>query len=93
MKKKKNPSIYSHFYTLYTAILLCLGFLGKQEEESSSERFLPHLGDMEEKCFIWSVSFLVFSVNNRKPNQTSADPVIHYETLYFKKKSFASIVH
>lgn len=89
---KKNSSIYSDFYTLYNAVLLCLGSSGKQEEESSSECFPLHLRDMEEKCFIWSVSFLVFSVNNRKPNQTSADSVIHYETLYFQRKilSFCS---
>lgn len=84
--KKILPSIHI-FHTVYTVILLCLGSLGKQEEKSSSEHFLPHLGDMEEKHFIWSVSFLVFSVNNRKPNQTSADPIIHYKTLYFKKNN------
>lgn len=86
---KKSFHLF-RFLWLYTAVLLCLGSSGKQEEESSS--FLPHLRDIEEQCFILSINFLVFSVNNRKPNQTSADPVIHYETLYLKKNPLLLVV-
>lgn len=81
---KKNSSICSHFYTPYTAGLFHLG-----------RSFLPHLGDMVERHFIWSFHLLIFLVTNTKANQTSANPVIYYILWYttLKKNYLVLIEH
>lgn len=83
--------LFTFLYPLYSSFIL-FGFFGEVGRRIIFRAFPPSFRGYGRET-LYLVSFSIFPVNSRKANQTSADPIIHYETLYLKKKSFVPITH